>query len=78
MLSNDSKNIFGVVVHTLKNISMFVVRMARTRKIQSKIEPELEDHIKKVVPNFEGIGMSNYVREALIKRSKYKPQKQES
>lgn len=45
--------------------------MKRTRKIQSKIEPELEKHIKDVTPGFKDIGMSNYIRDALIRRSKF-------
>lgn len=47
----------------------------RTRKIQSKIEPELEEHIKNVTPNWKDVGMSNYIRKALIARSKYKENK---
>jgi hypothetical protein len=42
----------------------------RTRKIQAKIEPELEDYVKRQ-KDFKG--MSNYVRKALIQRSKYTP-----
>lgn len=43
---------------------------ARTRKIQARIEPELEAHVKKQ-KDFDG--MSNYVRRLLIQRSKYTP-----
>ena len=45
----------------------------RTRKVQSKIEPELEKHIFDTVPDFkEKVGMSNYIRTALIQKSKFK------
>ena len=44
----------------------------RTRKIQAKIEPELEDYVKEQ-KDFDG--MSNYIRRALIQRSKYTPKK---
>ena len=44
----------------------------RTRKIQAKVEPELEEHIKDQ-KDFKG--MSNYIRRALIQRSKYTPKK---
>jgi len=43
----------------------------RTRKIQAKVEPELEIHVKKQ-KDFKK-SMSNYIREALIQRSKYTP-----
>ena len=39
--------------------------------IQSKIEPELVDHIKQQ-PNFEFIGMSGYIRRALVKVTRFK------
>ena len=42
----------------------------RTRKIQSKIEPELELHVRKQ-KDFKK-SMSNYVRTALIERTKFK------
>lgn len=41
----------------------------RTRKIQSKIEPELEIEVKKQ-PDFKG--MSDYVRSLLIKKTKFR------
>lgn len=41
----------------------------RERKVQSRIERELEEHVK----NQEGFeGMSEYIRKALIQKSKFK------
>jgi len=44
----------------------------RDRKVQSKIEKELETHIIDTTPDFKSIGMSNYIRTALIQKSKFK------
>jgi len=48
----------------------------RSRKIQSKIEPELEELVKKQ-RDFKN-SMSNYVRNLLIKKTKFKPQPPQS
>ena len=45
----------------------------RSRKIQAKVEPELELHVMKQ-PEFRG--MSDYVRDALIRKSKFKADSQ--
>ena len=42
----------------------------RTRKIQARVEPDLEEHVKK---QKDYDGMSNYIRRLLIQRSKYTP-----
>jgi RNA processing factor Prp31 len=47
----------------------------RTRKIQSKIEPELEVLVKQQ-RDFKST-MSNYVRDLLIKKTKFKPAEQQ-
>lgn len=41
----------------------------RVRKLQSKVEPELEKHIKE---QEDFSGMSDYIRVALIQKSKFK------
>lgn len=47
----------------------------RTRKLQSKVEPELENHVK-AQSDFDG--MSDYIRTSLIQRSKFKTTKQKT
>lgn len=47
----------------------------RIRKVQAKIEKELEDHVKEL-PDFNG--MSNYIRTSLIQRSKFKIKKEKA
>ena len=54
---------------------MYYIRTMRTRKLQSKVEPELEDHVKKQ-PDYQG--MSDYIRIAIKQKSKFKPKKGES
>lgn len=44
----------------------------RTRKLQSKVEPDLEKHVKE---QEDFSGMSDYIRVALIQKSKYKRKK---
>ena len=45
----------------------------RNRKLQTKIEPQLEAHIKKSRKYlYVGKSMSEYIRQALIAMSKYK------
>lgn len=44
----------------------------RTRKLQSKVEPELEKHVK---GQEDFSGMSDYIRVALIQKSKFKRKK---
>jgi hypothetical protein len=41
----------------------------RTRKLQSKVEPDLENHVKE---QEDFSGMSDYIRVALIQKSKFK------
>jgi hypothetical protein len=45
----------------------------RTRKIQSKVEPELETHVQKQ-PDYKG--MSDYIRTSIAQRSKFKVKKE--
>lgn len=42
--------------------------------IQAKIEKDLYDHLKQL-PAVDDKGLSNYIRRALIQRSKYIPKK---
>lgn len=44
----------------------------RIRKLQSKVEPDLEKHVKQ---QDDFSGMSDYIRIALIQKSKYKRKK---
>jgi len=53
--------------------TMYYIRGMRTRKLQSKVEPELEDHVKKQ-PDYQG--MSDYIRIAIKQKSKFKPKKE--